>query len=179
MTPEDRDAYLEQCWKDVTVEKDTDTWSKMSACTFNVFQICKFQKCFFEVKHLELASSDQVIMPFLFACTWHHLFDRRTRTSEEIKWDSNSKSIARLLPNETETLKQIIDPAQTLWVWITSLLSRLAADGEIPPIPTPTYGRVITMAEQAYTGIRAVRASIRVQPPYVHVQMMAALVLVS
>ena len=55
----------------------------------------------------------------------------------------------------------------------------MAADGEIPPIPTPTYGRVITMAEQAYTGIRAVRASIRVQPPYVHVQMMAALVLVS
>mmetsp|Transcript_41238 Transcript_41238/g.68239 ORF Transcript_41238/g.68239 Transcript_41238/m.68239 type:complete len:412 (-) Transcript_41238:50-1285(-) len=120
MTPEDRDAYLEQCWKEVTVEKDT-----------------------------------------------------------EIKWDSNSKSIARLLPNETETLKQIVDPAQTLWVWITSLLSRMAADGEIPPIPTPTYGRVITMAEQAYTGIRAVRASIRVQPPYVHVQMMAALVLVN
>ena len=62
--------------------------------------------------------------------------------------------------------KDIVDPAQTLWVWITSLLTRLAADGEIPPMASPTYGRVITMAEQAYQGIRAVRASIRVQPPY-------------
>eukprot|EP00438_Fugacium_kawagutii_P000970 Skav224481 [mRNA] locus=scaffold1302:820166:821401:- [translate_table: standard] len=120
MTPEDRDTYLEQCWKDATVETEAD-----------------------------------------------------------IQWENKSQSIARLLPKETETLKQIVDPAQTLWVWITSLLSRMAADGEIPPIPTPTYGRVIAMAEQAYTGIRAVRASIRVQPPYVHVQMMAALVLVN
>lgn len=119
MTEEERDEYLAQCWKDVTVEGNA-----------------------------------------------------------EIKWEGKS-SIARLRPNETETLKQIMDPAQTLWVWITSLLSRMAADGEIPAIPTPTYGRVIAMAEQAYTGIRAVRASIRVQPPYVHVQMMAALVLVN
>lgn len=42
-----------------------------------------------------------------------------------------------------------MDPAQTLWVWITSLLTRMAADGEIPPMASPTYGRVITMAEQA------------------------------
>lgn len=87
--------------------------------------------------------------------------------------------MARLLPGETDVLKNIVDPAQTLWVWITSLLTRMSADGEIPPMPTPTYGRIISMAEQAYVGIRAVRASIRVQPPYVHVQMMAALVLVT
>ena len=93
--------------------------------------------------------------------------------------DDKSKSMARLVPGETNVLKNIIDPAQTLWVWITSLLTRMSADGEIPPMPTPTYGRVISMAEKAYVGIRAVRASIRVQPPYVHVQMMAALVLVS
>eukprot|EP00439_Symbiodinium_sp_Y106_P050032 s5572_g6.t1 len=90
-----------------------------------------------------------------------------------------SKSFATLLPSEREILKKIEDPAQTLWVWVTSLLTRMAADGETPPIPSPTYGRIITIAEQAYSGIRTVRASIRVQPPYVHVQMMAALVLVN
>ena len=42
---------------------------------------------------------------------------------------------------------------------------------------TPTYGRIMTIAENAFQGIRTVRASVRVQPPYVHVQMMAALVL--
>ena len=90
-----------------------------------------------------------------------------------------SKSFATLLANEREILAKIDDPAQTLWVWVTSLLTRMSADGEIPPIPTPTYGRIITIAEQAYGGIRTVRASIRVQPPFVHVQMMAALVLVN
>ena len=187
MTPEERDEYLAQCWKDVTVEENADTWSHKA--TFHYISI----------------NNDQSISPFILKfgfikCSGAQGFSLSSRKClwlvnlvchvwpiwaplvgptnyKEIKWEGKS-SIARLRPNETETLKQIIDPAQTLWVWITSLLSRMAADGEIPAIPTPTYGRVIAMAEQAYTGIRAVRASIRVQPPYVHVQMMAALVLV-
>mmetsp|Transcript_47692 Transcript_47692/g.111674 ORF Transcript_47692/g.111674 Transcript_47692/m.111674 type:complete len:412 (+) Transcript_47692:60-1295(+) len=96
-----------------------------------------------------------------------------------VAWKDHTKSVAKLLPAEKKILESIEDPAQTLWVWITSLLTRMAADGEIPPMATPTYGRIITIAEQAYTGIRTVRASVRVQPPYVHVQMMAALVLVN
>ena len=96
-----------------------------------------------------------------------------------VAWKDQTKSVAKLLPAEKKILESIEDPAQTLWVWITSLLTRMAADGEIPPMATPTYGRIITIAEQAYTGIRTVRASVRVQPPYVHVQMMAALVLVN
>ena len=97
----------------------------------------------------------------------------------EVLWKDQTQSVAKLLPSERKVLESIDDPAQTLWVWITSLLTRMASDGEIPPMATPTYGRIITIAEKAYTGIRTVRASVRVQPPYVHVQMMAALVLVN
>eukprot|EP00437_Effrenium_voratum_P060635 CAMPEP_0181488152 /NCGR_PEP_ID=MMETSP1110-20121109/48230_1 /TAXON_ID=174948 /ORGANISM="Symbiodinium sp., Strain CCMP421" /LENGTH=405 /DNA_ID=CAMNT_0023614767 /DNA_START=64 /DNA_END=1277 /DNA_ORIENTATION=- len=94
-------------------------------------------------------------------------------------WTDETKSLGKLLPSEQRVLAQIEDPAQTLWVWVTSLLTRLSADGQVPGMATPTYGRIIQIAEQAYGGIRSVRASIRVQPPYVHVQMMAALVLVN
>eukprot|EP00933_Yihiella_yeosuensis_P074905 TRINITY_DN83_c2_g3_i2.p1 TRINITY_DN83_c2_g3~~TRINITY_DN83_c2_g3_i2.p1 ORF type:complete len:403 (+),score=82.75 TRINITY_DN83_c2_g3_i2:123-1331(+) len=84
--------------------------------------------------------------------------------------------LARILPKERATLEKVEDASQTLWVWITSLLTRMSADGEIPPMPTPTYGRVIAIAEAAYNGIREVRASVTVQPPYVYVQMLAMLV---
>ena len=107
---------------------------------------------------------------------WENL---TTDAEDGSAFTDRSKGFAFLLAAERDILMKIEDPAQTLWVWVTSLLTRMAADGEIPPIPSPTYGRIITIAEQAYAGIRTVRASIRVQPPYVHVQMMAALVLVN
>eukprot|EP00931_Biecheleriopsis_adriatica_P116586 TRINITY_DN9220_c0_g5_i1.p1 TRINITY_DN9220_c0_g5~~TRINITY_DN9220_c0_g5_i1.p1 ORF type:complete len:227 (-),score=64.38 TRINITY_DN9220_c0_g5_i1:59-637(-) len=76
-------------------------------------------------------------------------------------------------------MSQVVDPSQTLWVWVTSLITRMSQDGEVPPMPTPTYGRVIALAEKAFNGIREVRASVCVQPPYVYVQMMAMLVTIN
>ncbi|CAJ1345823.1 unnamed protein product [Effrenium voratum] len=119
MVPEDRKAFVEQCWQDLTRETITDSWG------------------------------------------------------------TPESGLAQLLPHEQEALAKTEDPAQALWVWITSLLTRMAADGEVPAMATPTYGRIMTIAENAFQGIRTVRASVRVQPPYVHVQMMAALVLVN
>lgn len=96
-----------------------------------------------------------------------------------VAWSHPTASLARVSEAELETLRDLNDPAQTLWVWVTSLLSRMAADGEIPPMPTPTYGRIIAIAEKAYSGIRMVREAVNVQPPYVYVQMMAMLVAVN
>eukprot|EP00931_Biecheleriopsis_adriatica_P116584 TRINITY_DN9220_c0_g3_i2.p1 TRINITY_DN9220_c0_g3~~TRINITY_DN9220_c0_g3_i2.p1 ORF type:complete len:407 (+),score=87.38 TRINITY_DN9220_c0_g3_i2:50-1270(+) len=85
-------------------------------------------------------------------------------------------SLAKVYEDEMEVIFQIEDPAQTLWVWVTSLITRMSADGELPPMSTPTYGHLIVLAEKAYNGIREVRASVVVQPPFVYVQMMAMLV---
>jgi len=87
-----------------------------------------------------------------------------------------NQSLAKIYQKEKEMMEGLDDPSQTLWVWVTSLITRMSADGEIPPMPTPTYGRTIALAEKAYNGIREVRASVCVQPPYVYVQMMAMLV---
>jgi len=99
-----------------------------------------------------------------------------TDKNSSVAWSQPDASLAKVYEDELKILDGLEDPSQTLWVWVTSLLSRMSADGEIPPMPTPTYGRIIQIAETAYNGIREVRASVSVQPPYVHVQMMAMLV---
>ena len=48
-----------------------------------------------------------------------------------------------------DMLANVVDPSQTLWVWVTSLLTRMAADGEIPAMPTPTYGKIMSLADKA------------------------------
>eukprot|EP00933_Yihiella_yeosuensis_P066275 TRINITY_DN7047_c0_g1_i1.p1 TRINITY_DN7047_c0_g1~~TRINITY_DN7047_c0_g1_i1.p1 ORF type:complete len:420 (-),score=94.60 TRINITY_DN7047_c0_g1_i1:196-1455(-) len=99
--------------------------------------------------------------------------------SSSTAWSNPQVSLAKVYPKERQSLEKLEDPSQTLWIWVTSLLTRMSQDGEIPPMPTPTYGRIIGIAEAAYKGIREVRSSICVQPPYVYVQMMAMLVSVN
>eukprot|EP00933_Yihiella_yeosuensis_P042276 TRINITY_DN3682_c0_g1_i1.p1 TRINITY_DN3682_c0_g1~~TRINITY_DN3682_c0_g1_i1.p1 ORF type:complete len:400 (-),score=86.19 TRINITY_DN3682_c0_g1_i1:251-1450(-) len=91
-------------------------------------------------------------------------------------WDTPGKSLGKVTLKERVTLQKVQDPAQTLWVWVTSLLTRMSSDGELPPLPSPVYGRIIAMAETAHDGIREVRSSISVQPPYIYVQVLAMLV---
>ncbi|CAK9097522.1 Golgi apyrase (ATP-diphosphatase) (ATP-diphosphohydrolase) (Adenosine diphosphatase) (ADPase) (Golgi nucleoside diphosphatase) [Durusdinium trenchii] len=88
----------------------------------------------------------------------------------------SSGTLAKIHPKEKEILAKVEDPSQTLWVWVTSLLTRMASDGEIPAMPTPTYGKILSLADQAYGGIREVQGAICVQPPYVYVQTIAMLV---
>lgn len=33
---------------------------------------------------------------------------------------------------------------------VTSLLTRMASDGEIPAMPTPTYGKILSLADQVH-----------------------------
>lgn len=84
-----------------------------------------------------------------------------------------------LLPCEVPILKRVKDPAGAMWTWISSLLGRMAQDGEIPGMPTPTYGRIMNIAQDAHNGIRHVRSAISVRTPYVYVQMLASLVLMN
>eukprot|EP00933_Yihiella_yeosuensis_P071126 TRINITY_DN79325_c0_g1_i1.p1 TRINITY_DN79325_c0_g1~~TRINITY_DN79325_c0_g1_i1.p1 ORF type:complete len:422 (-),score=102.62 TRINITY_DN79325_c0_g1_i1:125-1390(-) len=96
-------------------------------------------------------------------------------TATKVDWVSN-ESFAKVYPKERAKLEPCWDSSGMVWIWVTSLITRMSQDGEIPPMPTPTYGKIIAIAEAAYKGIRMVRASINVQPPYVYVQMMAILV---
>merc|ERR1719272_1158450 len=53
---------------------------------------------------------------------------------------------------ETEVLQLVDDPASLVWIWVASLVGRMAQDGEIPGMPTPTYGRIMNLVQEAHGG---------------------------
>lgn len=68
------------------------------------------------------------------------------------------------------------EPSLLLWTWIASKIGRMAQDGDIPGMATPTYGRIMNILQVAHGGIRTVRGSIAVQVPFIYVHMLATLV---
>jgi len=101
---------------------------------------------------------------------WKDLTIGSFATSEQMK------KYVMLLPDEEEILLQVQDPAAVIWVWVASLVGRLAQDGEIPPMASPTYGRIMTHAENAHHGIRNINASIQARAPFIYVHMLASIV---
>jgi len=96
---------------------------------------------------------------------------------EEFATQENPLEMGKFFtPTEKEALRHVDDPSAIIWVWVASLVGRMAQDKEIPPMQSPTYGRVMLLVQNAHAGIRQVRASISVQPPYIYVQMLATLV---
>lgn len=81
-----------------------------------------------------------------------------------------------LLPEEVEALQSASDPPGTLWMWIGSLVGRLAQDGLIPPMASPTFGKIMGVTVEGFNAIRDVRASISMQAPFIYVQMLSSLV---
>mmetsp|Transcript_7951 Transcript_7951/g.17173 ORF Transcript_7951/g.17173 Transcript_7951/m.17173 type:complete len:427 (+) Transcript_7951:83-1363(+) len=77
---------------------------------------------------------------------------------------------------EAEQLKEVEDPAGLLWLWVGSLIGRLAQDGLIPGMPTPTYGRIMNLAQQAQEGLREVRVTVAVQTPFMYVHTLSTVV---
>lgn len=63
-----------------------------------------------------------------------------------------------------------------MWMWVASLIGRLAQDGWIPPMASPTYGRIMNLGQNAHAGIRDVRAAISVQAPFSYSHLLATLV---
>ena len=63
-----------------------------------------------------------------------------------------------------------------LWTWVASLIGRMAQNGEIPPMPSPTYGRILNIVQRAYGSIRDVRALHLIKAPFIYVHTLAILV---
>eukprot|EP00933_Yihiella_yeosuensis_P062358 TRINITY_DN652_c0_g3_i1.p1 TRINITY_DN652_c0_g3~~TRINITY_DN652_c0_g3_i1.p1 ORF type:complete len:396 (-),score=69.77 TRINITY_DN652_c0_g3_i1:99-1286(-) len=97
---------------------------------------------------------------------------------DDVAWTSK-ESFGKVLSEEAVALSQVADPANTLWVWITSLITRMSAEGELPPMASAAYGRVMGLADAAYASIRTIRSSMSVRPPYVYLQALAMLVCIN
>jgi predicted membrane chloride channel (bestrophin family) len=81
-----------------------------------------------------------------------------------------------MLPEDEAMLRTVDDPSSVLWLWVASIVGTLSCDGEVPPMQSPTYCNLINLTERGHAGIRQVRASVSVQPPFIYVQALAALV---
>jgi hypothetical protein len=79
-------------------------------------------------------------------------------------------------PNEKELLMQHTESYALVWTWVASLIGRMAQNGEIPPMPSPTYGRILNIVQMAYGSIRDVRALHLVKAPFIYVHTLAILV---
>lgn len=77
---------------------------------------------------------------------------------------------------EKELLKGTQDTPGQLWTWIGSLIGRLALDGDVPPMASPTYGRLINLCQIAQDDIRIIRAAMFVKTPFLYVHTLASLV---
>lgn len=81
-----------------------------------------------------------------------------------------------LQEEEKERLLKVEDMSSLMWTWVACYISRLAQDGDVPPMASPTYGRIISLAQEGQVGIRTVRSSIGVQVPFIYVHTLASLV---
>merc|ERR1719297_523964 len=81
-----------------------------------------------------------------------------------------------VLPQEKEKLKLHKESYALLWTWVASLIGRMSQDGEIPPMASPTYGRILNIVQQAYGSIRDVRALHLIKTPFIYIHTLAILV---
>jgi len=85
-------------------------------------------------------------------------------------------SFEKITPAEMSLIGDVEDPPGLIWMWVSQILGRLAQDGEVPPMPSPTYGRLLNIVQDAHSGIRTVKSSLGIHPPFIYVHMLAALV---
>lgn len=86
------------------------------------------------------------------------------------------RTMAILKPHESAILQTKSDPAEMMWIWVASYIGRMAQDGVIPNMSSPTYGRIMSLAQDAHSGIVKVRANIQVQAPFIYIHMLSTLV---
>lgn len=68
------------------------------------------------------------------------------------------------------------DTSLLVWTWVASKVGAMAQAGEIPPMASPTYGRVMNLLQNAHAGMRQVRGTMLVQVPFIYTHMLACLV---
>jgi len=104
-----------------------------------------------------------------------------TKESEKERIAKIWKQVEELRPNlvqedEKQVLMQYSECYALLWTWVASLIGRMSQDGEIPPMPSPTYGRILNIVQQAYGSIRDVRAVHMIKAPFIYIHTLAILV---
>jgi len=107
---------------------------------------------------------------------WNELIDGRGNQEPMIQDDAESQTFIALTQPEADLLKSCQDPSAMVWIWVASLVGRMAQDGWIPPMASPTYGRIMNLVQAAHGGIRTVKLAIIVQAPFIYVHMLASLV---
>lgn len=99
-----------------------------------------------------------------------------TKLCERLAYIDKTGKTALLKEEEADVLRLTRDPPGMMWMWVAALIGRIAQDGWVPPMPSPTYGRIMTLCQTAHGGIRQVRAAISVQAPLAYTHMLATLV---
>jgi hypothetical protein len=97
------------------------------------------------------------------------------RAEEELMWNNleeNPSEFLKVLPGEREAIAPVGDKPWQMWLWIGSLLGRMAQDGDIPGMASPTYGRIMQLAQAAQDHIRELRSTVLVQLPFIYVHML-------
>lgn len=84
--------------------------------------------------------------------------------------------LGTLSTDELDVLRSTADPPGVLSMWTGSLIGSLAQDGVIPPLASPTYGRIMGVTVQGFNAIRDVRSFTSVQAPFIYVHMLSSLV---
>jgi len=79
-------------------------------------------------------------------------------------------------PHEKQKLMRYNECYALLWTWVASLIGRMSQNGEIPPMASPTYGRILNIVQEAYSSIRNVRALQMVKAPFIYVHTLSVLV---
>eukprot|EP00930_Biecheleria_cincta_P099574 TRINITY_DN9119_c0_g2_i1.p1 TRINITY_DN9119_c0_g2~~TRINITY_DN9119_c0_g2_i1.p1 ORF type:complete len:501 (+),score=69.62 TRINITY_DN9119_c0_g2_i1:99-1601(+) len=87
--------------------------------------------------------------------------------------------LLHLTEQEVEILQGVDDPSPQLWMWIASLSGRLAQDEWIPAMASPTYGRILSLSNQAQESLKMIRLIFAVQVPYIYTHTLAVVVHIS
>jgi len=105
-----------------------------------------------------------------------HIRDEAVKQNNQVEHMKELEEKELLMAEERSRIEPMDDKSSLMWLWIMAYIGRLAVDGEVPAMATPTYGRLMEQAAGGLEGIRQVRTSVSVQVPFIYVHTLAALV---
>lgn len=91
-------------------------------------------------------------------------------------WMDMQEGVYMLNKSEVQILSTKHEPSSLIWVWVGSILGRMAQDGEIPPMPSPTFCSLVADCQRAQDSLRQVENEVSVQTPFIYVHTLAIVV---
>lgn len=104
---------------------------------------------------------------------WNKMWENIRKNSPALAAKNSKKYVTE---KEQAILEGVQDCAGQMWLWVGTLVGHMAKSGEVPGMATPTYGRILSLCQDAQEGVRQVRTSIFVKLPFVYVHTLATLV---